>query len=68
MTLSPRVAMLSRIDFSIQSRAVKTDIMEKMPMLMPKSDRNVLRRLTITELTANKRLSLNSLRNIVLII
>jgi hypothetical protein len=38
--------------------------MEKIPIVMPKSERNVLNLLTTTELTANKKLSLNSLKNI----
>jgi hypothetical protein len=43
---------------------VKTEIIEKIPIVIPKSERNVLNLLTITELTANKKPSLKSLRNI----
>jgi hypothetical protein len=56
--------MESCIAFSIQSSTVKTDIIEKMPMVMPNNDRNVLNLLTITELTANRKPSFRSLRNI----
>ena len=56
--------MLSRIDFSIQSSTVKTDIIEKIPIVIPKSERNVLNLLTIIELIANKNPSFNNLRNI----
>jgi hypothetical protein len=43
---------------------VKTEIIEKIPIVIPKRDRNVLNLLTIIELTANKNPSLKSLRNI----
>ena len=56
--------MLSWIDFSIQSSTVKTEIMQKIPIVIPRSDRTVLNLLTITELTANKKPSLKSLKNI----
>jgi hypothetical protein len=52
------------MDFSIQSRTVKTEIIEKMPMVIPKSDKKVLSLLTITELTANMKPSLKRLKNI----
>ena len=44
--------MESCIDFSIQSSTVKTEMMEKIPIVMPNSERNVLNLLTITELKA----------------
>jgi hypothetical protein len=50
--------------FSIQSRTVKTDIIQKIPIVIPKRERKVRSLLTITELTANNTPSLNSLKNI----
>ena len=58
--------MVSWTDFSIQSSTVKTEIIENIPIVIPKSDRNVLNLLTITELNANIKPSLKSLRNILL--
>jgi hypothetical protein len=66
MTLSPREEMESCIAFCIQSRTVKTDIIEKIPIVMPKSERNVLNLLTITELKAKIKPSLKSLKNILI--
>jgi len=43
---------------------VKTEIMEKIPMVMPKSERKVLNLLTTTDLIENIKLSFNSLKNI----
>jgi len=56
--------MLSRIDFSSQSRTVNTEIMQNMPIVIPKSDRNVRNLLVVTALIANKNPSLNSLNDI----
>ena len=58
--------MESCIDFSIQSRAVNTEIIEKIPIVIPKRERKVLNLLTITELTAKIKPSLKSLKNILL--
>ena len=38
--------------------------MQKVPIVIPRSDKTVLNLLTITELTANKKPSLKSLKNI----
>ena len=59
--------MESCIDFSIQSRTVNTEMIEKIPIVMPKSERKVLNLLTITELKANTKPSFNNLKNISLI-
>jgi hypothetical protein len=53
------------MDFSIQSRKVKTEMIEKMPIVIPKSERNVLNLLTITELKAKANPSLSNLKNII---
>jgi len=58
--------ILSRIDFSIQSRTVNTEIMQKIPMVMPNNDKNVRSLLAMTELIANKKPSFRSLKNIFL--
>jgi hypothetical protein len=60
------VEILSRIDFSIQSSTVKTEMIEKMPIVIPKRERKVLNLLTITELKAKIKPSLRSLKNILL--
>jgi hypothetical protein len=41
-------------------------MMEKIPMVIPKRERKVLNLLTTTELTANRKPSLRSLKNIYL--
>ena len=56
--------MLSRIDFSIQSRTVKTEIMQKIPIVIPKRERKVRSLLIITELTANRKPSLKSRKDV----
>ena len=56
----------SWIDFSIQSSTVNTEIIEKIPIVMPKSERKVLNLLTITDLNAKIKPSLRSLKNILL--
>jgi len=56
--------MLSWMAFSIQSRTVNTEIIEKIPIVIPKRERNVLNLLTKIELTANIKPSLKSLKNI----
>jgi hypothetical protein len=43
---------------------VKTEIMEKIPIVIPKSERKVLNLLTATELMAKRKLSFNILKNI----
>jgi hypothetical protein len=43
---------------------VNTEIIEKIPIVMPKRERKVLNLLTITELMANRNPSLKSLKNI----
>jgi hypothetical protein len=43
---------------------VKTEIIEKIPIVIPKSERNVLNLLTITELKAKTKPSFKSLKNI----
>jgi hypothetical protein len=45
---------------------VNTEIIEKIPIVMPKSERKVLNLLTITELIAKIKPSLRSLKNILL--
>jgi hypothetical protein len=55
--------MESRIAFSIQSRTVNTEMMENIPMVIPKRDRNVLNLLTANELTAKRKPSFKSLKN-----
>jgi hypothetical protein len=45
---------------------VNTEIIEKIPIVMPKSERNVLNLLTITELKAKIKPSFKSLKNILL--
>jgi hypothetical protein len=54
--------ILSCIDFSSQSSTVKTEMMQKMPIVIPKSDRNVRNLLTTTDLVANKNPSFRSLK------
>jgi len=54
--------MLSRIDFSSQSRTVKTDMIQKIPIVIPKSDKKVRNLLTTTDLVANKNPSFRSLK------
>ena len=56
----------SWIDFSIQSSTVNTEIIEKIPIVMPKRERKVLNLLTITDLNAKIKPSLRSLKNILL--
>jgi len=56
--------ILSRIDFSIQSSTVNTDMMQNIPIVIPKSDRKVRNLLTTTDLKANKKPSLNNLSDI----
>jgi hypothetical protein len=63
-TLSPREEMESCIALSIQSRAVKTEIIENIPIVIPKRDKNVLSLFTITDLKANTKPSFKSLKNI----
>jgi hypothetical protein len=46
---------------------VKTEIIEKIPIVIPKSDRKVLNLLTITDLKAKIKPSLRSLKNILLL-
>jgi hypothetical protein len=46
---------------------VKTEMIENMPMVIPNNERKVRNLLTTTELTANKKLSFNSLKNIFMI-
>jgi hypothetical protein len=43
---------------------VKTEIIEKIPIVIPKSERKVLNLLAIIEFTANIKPSLKSLKNI----
>jgi hypothetical protein len=50
----------------MESTAVKTAIMAKMPMVIPRSDNNVLRRFTRKAFRANTTLSLRSVRKIML--
>jgi len=59
--------MESWIDFSIQSRTVKTEIMQKIPMVIPKRERKVRNLLIIIELKAKIKPSFKSLKNILLI-
>jgi len=54
----------SRTDFSIQSNTVNTEMMQKIPIVIPKSERKVRNLLTTTDLTANKIPSINSLTDI----
>jgi hypothetical protein len=54
----------SRIEFSIQSSTVNTDIIQNIPIVIPKSDRKVRNLLTTTDLMANKNPSLKSLKDI----
>jgi len=56
--------MLSRIDFSIQSSTVNTEMMQNIPIVIPKSDRKVRNLLTVTDLKANSNPSLRSLNDI----
>ena len=56
--------MLSLIDFSIQSSTVNTEIIQKIPIVIPRSERKVLNLLTITEVKAKIKPSLRSLKNI----
>ncbi len=49
------------MDFAIQSITVKTEIIQNMPIVMPKRERNVLNLLTKTELMAIINPSLRSL-------
>jgi hypothetical protein len=51
--------MFFLIPFSIQSNTVKTEIIDTMPIVMPKRDRKVRSLLPATELKANRKLSLN---------
>ena len=53
--------MESRIAFSIQSRTVNTEMMENIPMVIPKRDRNVLNLLTANELTAKRKPSFKAI-------
>jgi hypothetical protein len=46
---------------------VKTEIIENIPIVIPKSERKVLNLLTVTELTANRIPSLSSLIKIYLL-
>jgi len=54
------------MDFSIQSNTVKTEMMQKIPIVIPKRERNILSLLTNSEVRANVMLSLKSLKNILI--
>jgi len=56
--------MLSRMDFSIQSSTVKTEMMQNIPIVIPKSERKVRNLFTVTDLMADKKLSLKSLNRV----
>jgi hypothetical protein len=58
--------MLSLTDFAIQSSTVKTEIMQKIPIVIPRRERKVRSLLTNAELIANIKPSLKSLKNILL--
>jgi hypothetical protein len=49
---------------SIQSNTVKTEMMETIPMVIPKRERKVRSLFTATELKANRKLSLNIFNHI----
>ena len=57
--------MLFLILLSIQSKTVNTEMIERMPIVMPKSERKVRSLLTATELKAKAKLSLNIFNHMV---
>ena len=57
--------MLSLMLFSIQSNTVNTEMIDTMPIVIPKSERKVLSLFTVTEPKANRKLSLNIFNHMV---
>jgi hypothetical protein len=60
-TSSPSLPILSLIERSKESKTVKTEIIAKIPIVIPNNERNVLSLFVINELKANIKLSLSNL-------
>jgi len=66
--LLPNPSRLSRIYLSNESITVKTDMMAKIPIVMPSNERNVRNLLPFSELKAKVKLSsINLIRSIIVI-